>query len=918
MIDRMTDASPKSEDLDNGSSATTLPSVRVVVASVEGADVDAALASIRRQAYDGPVDVTVLTDDPPPDADYETADSFETAVAGTDSSVEYLWILHADARPRPDALKSLVREVDRHDAGLGASKLLKAGTRDVLESIGSATDVFGEPYTGLDDDEVDLQQYDVVREVSFVTSVSMLVRRDLARGLGGLDPILPPDAAGQDFSQRARLAGGRVIIVPSSEVYHQSRCRIAHHGWNERAGRLRAMLKAYSPLTLIWMVPLYLLVGLLDSILNLFLLRWQHLASFLGAIGWNLLHLPSTVSGRRRTNKIRHVGDEELFRFQTSGSVRLRSVGEELSARVLSMFDDDQALTRGAKRVWSSPGIVGALVAVVVAVVAARSLLFSGVPNAGLNFAFEPPSQALGRYLGGWNETGLGSPAPVHPLVGFTGLTSLLWFGTEGAARTLLTVGLGVIAIAGMGRLLGRLGLRGPGRYLAGIVCLAGPGTALLVGLGSWSALAAAAFLPWAIRAVFVHPAEEARSSYAAFGFALVAGWITASVSPALMVVPLIAALLWWLQGGRRSRVLLAIATLAGGLASLNFISGDPGWLFDETRRNGLDVGLLWPGLILVAALPLFLGASRDRRVAGTGGLLSLGAILVVLSGLGGPGIEEAALVTASAGAAVVVGVSLDRFSFSPLPAISLLAASAMLVLSVVGIFGGTYGLPRGDRNDELSFAISLADDGQPRRILYASGERADVPGESRPGPGFWYRVLDGTGTTNDEVWLPEMRAGDFKLEGALTDIASGGSLRPGDKISEFGIGWIVLDGPPNALDSALASQLDVVPLPLGDDIRVFEVPGADPLAVADNGDLWSRDGLGWTGDAGTGRVALAQNYTTNWQPEGGQVDWYTSVAASSGQATYGGHTLNRVLGLGSVGLLLLGVGLVIAGRRKP
>ncbi len=913
----MTDVSRVSPDSDSGpTTAVALPAVRVVVTAVEGADISAALASIRRQAYDGRVEVAVVGDHDLAADEATLVESLESAVSGTDADFDYLWILHADARPRPDALVSLVREVERADAGLGASKLLKAGTTDVLESIGSATDVFGEPYTGLDESEIDLQQYDVVREVSYVTSVSMLVRRDLARGLGGLDKLMPPDAAGLDFSQRARIAGAQVIIVPSSEVYHQGRCR-AQEGWRERAGRLRAMLIAYRPLTLVWVVPLSLMVGLLDSILNLLLLRWQHLASYIATWAWNLLHLPSTWGARRRANAIRSGGDEELFRFQTSGSVRLRTVGAEISARVLSMFDEDQAITRGAKRMWSSPGIVGALVAVVVALLASRSVIFSGVPNAGMSFPFEPPTLSLQRFVGGWNEAGLGSPAPVHPSVGFTGLISLLWFGAEGAARTLLTIGAGVIAILGMGRLMGRLGLRGSGRYVAGLVAIAGPGTAALTGAGSWTALIGAALLPWALRAVFVHPTEEGRSRLSALGWALIIGWITAAVSPLLVIVPVLAAVIWAIQGGRRSRLLLALATLVGGVAAANFISGDPGWVLDAGRRLGLDVPLIWPGLILVAALPLFLDESRHRRAAAFGGLLALGGLVAFLMGYGGPGFEEATLVTASVGTAIVVGVSLDRVKLDVLPIASALASVAILILSIGSIFNGSMGLPQGDVNDELSFSESLAEDESPRRILFVSTERDLVPGASRSGPGVWYRVLDGKGTTNDEVWLPPERLGDRALADTLEDIATGGVLRPGEALSEFAIGWIVVDGEPSSIDAALDSQLDVIPLPFDQVARVYENPTAAPIALGEEGDIWTRDGLDWVGPESDGRVALSINYTTGWEPDGERVQWHPTVSAANGVASYQPHPTNALLGWVSLGTLAAGLVLVLIGRGR-
>src|SRR5690606_11489706 len=186
---------------------------------------------------------------------------FAEFVTGLDAAVDLVWIVHGDARPRPDALGALVAEMDRSEASLVGPKVIDAATLDRLESVGSATDVFGEPYSGLDADEVDLEQYDVVRDVAFVSAVSMLVRRDLVRGLRGIDPLLPPVAAGMDFSQRARIAGGRVMVAPSSEVLHSRTCREEVASWREWAGRMRSMLKVYRLITLAWVVPIGTLLG---------------------------------------------------------------------------------------------------------------------------------------------------------------------------------------------------------------------------------------------------------------------------------------------------------------------------------------------------------------------------------------------------------------------------------------------------------------------------------------------------------------------------------------------------------------------------------------------------------------------------------------------------------------------------------
>jgi GT2 family glycosyltransferase len=67
----------------------------------------------------------------------------------------------------------------------------------------------------------------------------MLIHRDLFRGLGGADPIMPSSAA-VDFCQRARLRGARVVAVPSSVVRFEGRDPASP--WRDRAGETRAML----------------------------------------------------------------------------------------------------------------------------------------------------------------------------------------------------------------------------------------------------------------------------------------------------------------------------------------------------------------------------------------------------------------------------------------------------------------------------------------------------------------------------------------------------------------------------------------------------------------------------------------------------------------------------------------------------
>jgi hypothetical protein len=480
-----------------------------------------------------------------------------------------------------------------------------------------------------------------------------------------------------------------------------------------------------------------------------------------------------------------------------------------------------------------------------------------------------------------------------------------------------MTVLFGMLAVVGVGRLGGRIGLRGPGRYLAGLVLIAGPGTAVLTGEGSWLALAAAAFAPWAVRAAFAHPHDEGRSPFTRLGWALILTIPLAAFSPLLVVLPILAVLVWKASGGRGGLVVPGLTALVAGVVAVPFLLGDPGWVLDPSRRLGLSVAVMWPVLIALAVAPLMLSNDVTRRVGVAGGLLSVIGLAAVGVPYGGPGVEEGLLILASFGASIVVAAGLERLSMKPIHLFAAAASSAILVLSIGVIGDGRLGLVPGDINSQLAFAETLAGPEGPGRILIASTDRTDIPGEARSGPGFWYRVVDGEAMTNDQVWLPDPLTGDQSLKAALVRIAAGDELRPGELLAPFAIDWVVLDGPEFRLDQVLLAQIDLIPTPLDPNSRVFENPSSVALAQGEADDVWRRDGAGFVGESGSGRVALSLNHAAGWQPEPGSVEWWSSVSAVIGTASFAGSSLDQVLALVSTGLLAGGLVMIMIGRRR-
>ncbi|MGO1934253.1 MAG: glycosyltransferase family 2 protein, partial [Cellulosimicrobium funkei] len=161
-------------------------------------------------------------------------DAVDTALANVEPGT-WLWLLHDDSAPAPDALAELLRAVEHSsavavagpkqerwvpgtDAQLAAP--FEPGTVSRLVEVGVTTTPLGRRLTGIDEDEVDQGQHDAREDVLAVGLAGALVRRAVWQELGGTDPELGPFGDGLDLCRRARLAGHRVVVVPSAVVRH--------------------------------------------------------------------------------------------------------------------------------------------------------------------------------------------------------------------------------------------------------------------------------------------------------------------------------------------------------------------------------------------------------------------------------------------------------------------------------------------------------------------------------------------------------------------------------------------------------------------------------------------------------------------------------------------------------------------------
>lgn len=903
------------------------------------------LESVRRQVYE-PASIIIVGKDTRT-RQFAAAESLgwvsqsDGVVEDADASVSHIWFVFTGAVPRPDALGALVRTADRVEAGVAGSKILDSTDPSDLVSVGTATDVFDVPYSGLVEDEKDQGQHDVVRDVAAVSPVSILVRRDLAQGVRGIDRSVGPVSAAVDFCQRARLRGGRIVVAPASEVIFP-RNLWESDGWREQAGQIRAMMKSYGALTLLWTLPLSFLVGFLVAFLSLFVGRWRFFA-WMRAWLWNLVHLPGTIAERRRARAGRAVGDAELFVFQVKGSVALRTVISKIAANIRARLPGDERLSvENIGQEMRQPAfITGVLVAVFV-LIATRSIWAGGLPAVGDSLPFPSSGLAsLGAYAGGWNPAGLGSVETLDPLFAVVGIVQTVLLDNRRVAEFVLVAGAYLLGIWGVLRLFRTWAVEAVPGAVAGVVYVAG---AAAQGIGAntdLGTLFALGVFPWVMRvAVSRWPGTRlGQAGRVAAVAALTA--LLGAFAPLLIMAPTAVLVVWALINGKDAAEWRAVGLAAAGAIlavplMMPWIGGtDLGELLTDGEAFWTTSVLVVVGVVVAAVGTLVAAPERLGAVAGWGAILAAGGVLVARADAFGAGVEveSAALAVVSLGMAAVVGASLETILRIKevsgwrriVAGVAVVGAVVVLLSTPVVLLGGRAGLP-GDRfRAAFEFTEARPGDAAASRILVV-GAPGSLPGDERIIDRAAYRVVSAPLPELWEAQLNDPLAGDEVLEAELEALIAGETSRAGESLAPFGIRWVVVlslgedDEYARAWVRAMEGQLDLIPLGAGLAHPTFENEAEMTVrAPTGRGRAWPHVGTGYEGLVETGgRVLVAENANDRWGPgPWNQVAWASEVSTDDGYARFDAIGYRRVQALlAGAGFLVL-VGLALVGRRS-
>jgi GT2 family glycosyltransferase len=889
------------------------PLVAVVVADEPGEWFEEALQAVGNQDYPNQ-SVLVIDgagrDDPGPRVASVLPDAFlrrpdrrgrppgfaaaANDVLDTVQGAAFLVFCHDDVAPEPDALRLMVEESLRSNAGIVAPKLVDWDRDDRLLSVGLSVDKTGATTPLVDRGELDQEQHDAVRDVFAAASACLLVRADLFTELGGFDPGMADYGADVDLCWRAQVAGARVVVAPEARVRHREAAREAPGADPDRArleprNHLRAMFKNYTWLHLLRVIPQAAIATVVEAIVALVTRRGAEARALVGAWTWNLRHLGELRPLRAVVRRTRAVPDAEVRRLQARGSSRLTMyIQRRLHAeeRARHLVEAGQELVSS---VGQGPGKAAAVLLGVLALgllLGSRNLFTGRLPAVGQFAPFPRPTTLLTHFFDGWRTTGMGSAAPGPPAFGILGVLGMAFLGHMGTLAKVLVLGAWPLAAVGAWRMARPLDST-MARLAAVIAVLAVPLPYNALAHGRWTGLIAYATMPWFLlvlaRMTRLEPFTGAGGGpqwrpYLLLGVPLA---VVSAFAPATGIAVLVAAVglfLGSLLAGGAGAASRAVRGALGGIV-VAFVLLMPwsatlavpgGWSTVvgvgrlPSRAPGLGAllrfqvgplgaGVLGWALLVAAVTPLLVG--RGWRFAWA---VRFWTVVVVSAGLawaGGRGwlpfrMQDAEILLAPAAAALAGAVAMGaaatqvdlrgyRFSWRQAAP---LAGGLALVAAVLPILGaathGSWNMANEEVARSVGWMRATAEQGAYRVLWLGDPDALPLDGWDFKGDEgvAWATSRNGPPDVTD-LWPGPPSGATEAIGDAVTVARDGGTARLGRLLAPMAIRYIVVPKQLSVADDG-PEQLDVpagLTRALGSQLDLRVLPSDPALDVYEN-----------------------------------------------------------------------------------
>lgn len=224
---------------------------------------------------------------------------------------DFLFFLNNDTKITPKTLDVLIKTIVKDkNIGITTCKLVSYDGKNTFHS-GIGVDILGFPVNS--------------GKTFYAEGSALLINKSLFFKLKGFDNSYFMFHEDIDLCWRTWLLGYKIISTDNTLIYHfaggtaggsfpgkeKYKSTILRRYYSER-NNIKTLLKNYSSLSLIFILPLYFFLNIFEILLFLILLKPKMAYFYIKAYTWNILNLKDTLLKRKYIQKNRTISDFKL------------------------------------------------------------------------------------------------------------------------------------------------------------------------------------------------------------------------------------------------------------------------------------------------------------------------------------------------------------------------------------------------------------------------------------------------------------------------------------------------------------------------------------------------------------------------------------------------------------------------------
>lgn len=197
-------------------------------------------------------------------------------------------------------------------------KIMNYPNKDIVDSVGSYFINTGFLYHIGHNKKSSNKKFNNSSEVFTMKGACMAFKREVLCEVGIFDDSYFAYFEETDLCQRMLMAGYKISYVPNSTIYHMGGETSKHLAssfvqYHSYKNRIRTYLKNFELKTLVWILPVHIIMCEIVSVMYLITFKFSLFLSIQRAFWWNFVGLRSLIKERKKIKRMKKVTDKEYL-----------------------------------------------------------------------------------------------------------------------------------------------------------------------------------------------------------------------------------------------------------------------------------------------------------------------------------------------------------------------------------------------------------------------------------------------------------------------------------------------------------------------------------------------------------------------------------------------------------------------------